>query len=95
MHTESKPGMAVVVDGSVLRETFDIKGRLKRNPYGMVAGALGIGFALGGGIFTRLASRILGSGLRIGLMAALPIVQKQIIEALTKPKSDTTKGTDQ
>jgi uncharacterized membrane protein YhaH (DUF805 family) len=95
MDTESKPGMAVVVDGSVLRETFDIKGRLKRNPYGMVAGALGIGFALGGGLFTRVASRILGTGLRIGLMAALPILQKQIIDTFTKPKPDTTRETDQ
>jgi hypothetical protein len=95
MHTDAKPGMAVVVDGRVLRETFDIKGRLRRNPYGMVAGALSIGFALGGGLFTRVASRILGAGLRIGLMAALPILQKQIVEAFTKPKSDTTKETDQ
>ena len=95
MDTESKPGMAVVVDGGVLREIFDITGRLKRNPYGMVAGAACIVFALGGGLFTRVASRILGSGLRIALMAALPILQKQIVESLTKPKSDTTKGTDQ
>lgn len=95
MDAESKPGVAVVVDGGVLREIFDIKGRLKRNPYGMVAGALGIGFALGGGLFTRVASGILGTGLRIGMMAALPILQKQIVEALTKPKSDTKKETDQ
>lgn len=95
MSTELKPGMAVVVDGAVLRETFDIKGRLKRSPYGMVAGALGIGFALGGGLFTRFASQILGTGLRIGLMAALPIIQKQIVEALTKPKLHTKKETDQ
>jgi hypothetical protein len=95
MHTEVKPGMAIVVDRGVLRETFDITGRLKRNPYGMVAGALGIGFVLGGGFFTRLTSRILASGLRIGLMAALPILQKQIVEALTKSKLDTKKETDQ
>lgn len=95
MGAETKPGMAVVVDRAVLRETFDITGRLKRNPYGMVAGAVGIGFALGGGLFTRLASRILGSGLRIGLMAALPILQKQIVEAFTHSKLDTKKETDQ
>jgi uncharacterized membrane protein YhaH (DUF805 family) len=95
MGTESKPGMAVVVDGDVLRETFDIKGRLKRNPYGMVAGALGIGFALGGGLFTRVASRILGTGLRIGLMAVLPTIQKQIIETFTQSKLDKKKETDQ
>jgi len=79
-------GMSLVVDGAALRDAFDIKGRLKRSPYGMVAGALGIGFVLGGGLFTRFASQILGTGLRIGLMAALPIVQKQVIDALTETK---------
>jgi hypothetical protein len=65
--------------GRALREAFDIQERLRRNPYAMAAGAVGIGFVLGGGLFTRLAAKILGTGLRIGLMVALPVLQKEIV----------------
>ena len=77
---ESVPPVGEV--GSLLRQTLDIGGRLKRNPYGMVAGALGIGFVLGGGVFTRLSARILGVGLRVALMAALPVLGRQVRQAL-------------
>jgi hypothetical protein len=40
------------------RETLDIDGRLQRNPYRMLAGALAVGFVLGGGLFNRLMARI-------------------------------------
>jgi len=61
-----------------LREVLDLEGRLQRNPYGMVAGALAIGFVMGGGLFTRLTARIAGVGLRIGLAAAWPLLQQQL-----------------
>ena len=61
-----------------LGEALDIEGRLQRNPYGMVAGAVAVGFVLGGGLFTRLTARIAGAGLRIGLMAALPLLQREL-----------------
>jgi hypothetical protein len=61
-----------------LREVLDIEGRLQRNPYGMVASALAIGFVMGGGLFTRLTARIAGVGLRIGLAAAWPLLQQQL-----------------
>jgi hypothetical protein len=72
--------MSVDDDDSTLRATLDIGGRIKRNPYGMMAGALGMGFVLGGGLFTRLTARIFGAGLRIGLMAALPLLQKGLVQ---------------
>ena len=78
MKSEAEAMSDVGNAGGVLRETFDIEGRLQRNPYRMVAGAVGIGFVLGGGLFTRLTAKILGAGLRIGLMAALPTLEKQI-----------------
>jgi hypothetical protein len=61
-----------------LREVLDIEGRLQRNPYGMVAGALAVGFVMGGGLFTRLTARIAGVGLRMGLAAAWPLLQQQL-----------------
>jgi hypothetical protein len=66
------------------RETLDIGGRLQRNPYGVLAGALAVGFVLGGGLFTRLAAAIAGAGLRVAVTAALPdlstLLQQNIIE---------------
>ena len=79
----------------VLCQTIDIRGRLRRNPYGMVAGAVGMGFVLGGGLFTRLTAKIFNAGLRIGLMAALPILEKQVVQALTGSKLDTKKENNQ
>ena len=73
--------MIQVDDTSVtLREVLDIEGRLQRNPYGMVAGALAIGFVMGGGLFTRLTASIAGAGLRMGLAAALPLLQQELFE---------------
>jgi len=61
-----------------LGEALDIEGRVQRNPYGMVAGALAVGFVLGGGLFTRLTASIAGTGLRMGLAAALPLLQREL-----------------
>jgi hypothetical protein len=66
----------------LLREVLDVQGRVGRNPYGMVVGALGVGFVLGGGIFTRLGARIVGAGVRVGLLSALPLFQKQLGRAV-------------
>jgi hypothetical protein len=57
----------------------ELEERVARNPYGMVAGAIGVGFVLGGGLFTRVTARIVGAGLRIGLMAALPLLKDELL----------------
>jgi hypothetical protein len=66
------------------RGTLDLDGRLQRNPYGMLAGAVAMGFVLGGGLFTRLTATIESTGLRMAVTAALPslstLVQQDIIE---------------
>jgi hypothetical protein len=53
--------------------------RLEQNPYAVLAGAVGLGFVLGGGLFTRLTARIVGVGLRAGVVAALPLMQKELL----------------
>jgi ElaB/YqjD/DUF883 family membrane-anchored ribosome-binding protein len=64
-----------------LKRAADIDGRVERNPYGTVAAALGIGFVLGGGLFTPLTGRIVGLGLRLGIrLALLPMLKDQISE---------------
>jgi hypothetical protein len=64
---------------SDLSDAIDIKGRVRRQPYGTLAAALGIGYVLGGGIFTPLTSRIVRLALRIGVRAAfLPLLKDQV-----------------
>lgn len=66
---------------SDLKRVADIDGRVRRNPYGTVGAALGIGFVLGGGIFTPLTARIVGLAVRLGVrLALLPMLKDQISE---------------
>ena len=68
--------------------------RRERSPYPMVLGAVGIGFVLGGGLFTRLTATIVGAGVRIGLMAALPLLKEELAAAFTESKWTSTKESE-
>jgi hypothetical protein len=70
-----KPAESSLID--LVRDIIDIDGRVERNPYGMMAGAMGAGFILGGGLFTRLTEKLAGTALRIGVMAALPRLERE------------------
>jgi hypothetical protein len=59
-----------------LQQTLDIKGRVERNPYMMLAAAFGVGYVLGGGLFTRTTARVLRLGVRL---AALPMVKDELL----------------
>lgn len=63
-----------------VRSKVDFSGRVERRPFGTVAAALGVGYLLGGGLFSSLTRRMLGVGLRVGLsFALLPIIQDQLL----------------
>lgn len=65
---------------SDIKDTLDIDRRVKRRPYGTIAAAVGIGYVLGGGLFSRLTARILGVGLRLGVrLAALPFIKEELM----------------
>jgi hypothetical protein len=67
----------------------DLEDQMARSPYGMIAGAIAVGFVLGGGLFTRLTGRIVGAGLRIGLMAALPLLKEEALSAADRSLTAT------
>jgi hypothetical protein len=56
--------------------TLDLKGRVERHPYAAVLAAAGIGYVLGGGLFTPLTGRMIRLGLRL---AALPLVKDELM----------------
>ena len=58
-----------------LGQAIDLRGRVQRHPYAMVAAAVGVGYVLGGGLFSSLTFRLLGLGVRV---AAIPLVKEQL-----------------
>lgn len=81
---------------SELKRAAAIEERVGRHPYGSLAAAVGIGYVLGGGLFTPLTSRIFGLGLRIGVrLAVLPMLKDEIsvlADALTGGNEAEGKG---
>jgi hypothetical protein len=71
----------------VVRQTREHPGR-------SIAMAVGVGYVLGGGLFSRLTARILGAGVRIGLRTALlPFVAESLValgQKQTKQREDVT-----
>jgi hypothetical protein len=59
-----------------LGSAIDLRGRVERHPYAMVAAALGVGYVLGGGLFSGLTFRLVGLGVRL---AAIPLVKNQLL----------------
>src|SRR5689334_15010351 len=59
-----------------LSQTLDIRGRVERSPYGTLLAAAGIGYVLGGGLFTPFTARIIRLGVRL---AALPFVKDELL----------------
>ena len=62
-----------------LKERFDLDGRVRRHPYGMMAAAVGVGYVLGGGFFSPLTARLFRTALRLGgRLAAIPFLENEI-----------------
>jgi hypothetical protein len=59
-----------------LVDAVDLNGRVQRHPYGMVAAAVGVGYLLGGGLFTPFTARLIRLGLKL---AALPLVKDELL----------------
>jgi hypothetical protein len=60
-----------------LGQAVDLRGRVQRHPYAMVATALGVGYVLGGGLFSGLTFRLFGLGMKV---AAIPLVKHQLLD---------------
>lgn len=51
--------------------------KVEKNPYGMVAAALGIGYVIGGGLLTPTTARLVRLGMKL---AAVPPVRDRLLE---------------
>ena len=67
-----------------LGKALDLRGRVERHPIGMVFAALGVGYVLGGGLFSPLTGRLVRVGMRLALV---PIIKSQL-SVLTGTRDD-------
>lgn len=51
----------------------------RENPYPALAAAFGLGYVLGGGLFSKTTARVLGLGLKL---AAVPAVQAAVLDVV-------------
>ena len=56
-------------------QAVDLRGRVQRNPIAMVCAAAGLGYVLGGGLFSPTTARLLKLGMRL---AIIPFVKGQL-----------------
>ena len=68
---------------------LDLRGRVERHPYATVLAAVGVGYILGGGLFTPLTGRILRLGIRL---AALPFVKEELVGMAEAAVSGVAQG---
>lgn len=55
---------------------IDIVGHIQRHPYQSLLIAAGVGYVLGGGLFTKLTFNVVRVGMRVG---AMPVVQRELL----------------
>jgi hypothetical protein len=56
--------------------------RIEEHPYATLAAAAGIGFLLGGGLFSRLGAKLVATAIRIGLASAAEPVLQSVVQEL-------------
>jgi hypothetical protein len=84
-------------DGDEVRRDLDdlrtdFGALIAAHPVGALATAVGVGYALGGGVFTRLTSRLLRLGLRLGIQfAVMPVIEQELgkLVGLGRPSDDS------
>lgn len=58
-------------------DALGVTPHVEKNPYGLVAAALGIGYVVGGGLLTPTTARLLRLGMKL---ASVPVVQDKLLE---------------
>jgi hypothetical protein len=93
---EERPGRGRSSDrGAVDEVAADLGALVAAHPAGAVAVALGAGYVLGGGVFTRLTSRLLRLALRAGIQfAVLPVLEQELATLVGGGKSPGGDGRD-
>jgi hypothetical protein len=77
------------MDNQPQRYAITLSQRAMAHPYQTLLIAAGVGYVLGGGLFTRLTMSMLRAGVRMG---ALPLVRRALLDAAEVALSMPTQG---
>lgn len=67
-----------------------LRKQLAKRPYETLAMVAGVGFVLGGGLFTRFAAHVIANSLRLGAAAAFaPLIDSLLGDDDDKPAAET------
>lgn len=61
-----------------ISDALGLTEKVERHPYGAVAAALGLGYVVGGGLFTPTTVRLVKLGLKL---ASVPLVRDRLVDA--------------
>lgn len=67
-----------------VRETASIRRLYDRNPYAVLAGAAGVGYVLGGGLFTPFSKRVFKTGLKALVLPVALSKLRDVTQQLAK-----------
>jgi hypothetical protein len=75
---EDAEALAGELRGAVgeINSKLDLAGRMERNPYATLAVAAGLGYVLGGGLFSNFTGRAVRWGVRLML---LPMIRNELM----------------
>jgi len=83
---------AVASQADSLTRAIDLRGRVERNPIGMVLAAAGVGYVLGGGLFSPLTGRLVKIGIRLALIPLIKSQLSNIVGQSAEPLGDEAAG---
>ena len=67
------------LEGALARAKAKLDAQVARRPYATLAATLGVGYVIGGGLFTPFTARVLGGALKLAVrVAVLPLLQQEL-----------------
>lgn len=81
-HSKAIQGESQALLAEARAAVDDVRGAVVENPWGAALAAMGLGYVLGGGLFTRTTARLLCLGARAVL---LPAMEDRLSRAVSEP----------
>jgi hypothetical protein len=85
-----RAGMTDRIEGAAT----EVRALVRQHPMGALAAALGVGYVLGGGLFTRTSSRVFGLAVRMGVRFALMPLLERELAGLASAAASSMEGGD-
>lgn len=84
-HSKAIQGESQALLGEAQGAIRDVEAMLETHPWGVALTAMGVGYVLGGGLFTRLSARLLCLGTKT---LFLPMLEEHLSKVFAAPHPD-------